>query len=126
MMKSQIQKTSNYIYPKKVNKPPNYDNQFGIVTKNRFSGLTNDDGKDVDKSITIIKENKKRKRNDRRNKDKRINNKHMNPEKQQQKRTITMLGDSIIKGIKITRLKNTRNRRKYICKVFSLCKNFLV
>ena len=53
----------------------------------------------------IIDENKKCKRSDKHNKDKRHNNKQTHPEKQQQKRTVTILGDSIIKGIKFHKIK---------------------
>ena len=100
-------KTSNYIYPKRVSKPPNYNNQFDIATQNINEGLTQDDGKDVEET-NGINEKKKRKPSDRYNKDnknKRFKNKQMNPENQQQKRPITILGDSIIKGIKSHKIK---------------------
>ena len=49
---------------------------------------------------------KKRKPSDRHNnKNKRHKNKQTNPANQQQKRTITTLGDSIIKGIKSHKIK---------------------
>ena len=103
-------KTSNYIYPKRVSKPPNYKNQFNIATQNSYDGLTQEDGKDVEET-NGINENKKRKPNDRHNKDnnnKRHKNKQTNPVNQQQKRTITLLGDSIIKGMKSHKIKKQR------------------
>ena len=81
-------KTSNYIYPKRVSKPPNYNNQFDIATQNRYDGLTQEDGKDVEET-NGINENKKTKPSDRHNKDNkniRHKNKQTNPVIQQQKR----------------------------------------
>ena len=77
--------------------------EFGIATQNRYDGLTQEDGKNVGET-NGINENKKRKPSDRHNKDnnnKRHKNKQTNPVViQLQMRTITILGDIIIKGIK--------------------------
>ena len=101
-------KTSNYIYPKRVSKPPNYNNQSDIATRNRYDPLTQEDDKDVDET-NGINGNKKRKSSDRHNQDnknKRHKNKQTNPVKSTTKAyTITILGDSMIKGIKSHKIK---------------------
>ena len=95
--------SSNYVYPKKASKPPNDNNPSDIVTRNRFDCLTQEDDKDDDESNVIkIQKNKP---NDRYKKDKRHNDKRTNTGKQQQKRTITILGDSIIKDMKSHKIK---------------------
>ena len=96
--------SSNYVYPKKTSKPPNDNNPSDVVTRNRFDCLTQDDKDDNESNVMFIK-SKKNKPNDRYNKDKRHNDKRTNTGKQQQKRTITILGDSIIKDIKSHKIK---------------------
>ena len=97
--------SSNYLYPKKASKPPNDNNPSDIVTRNRFDCLTHEDDKDDDESNVMFIESKKNKPNDRYNKDKRHDDKRTNTGKQQQQRTITILGDSIIKDIKSHKIK---------------------
>ena len=55
-------KTSNfnYIYPKRVSNPPNYNTQFDIAAQNRYDSLTQEEGKDV-KETNVTNENKKTK-----------------------------------------------------------------
>ena len=97
--------SSNYVYPKKAIKPPNDNNSSDIVTRNRFDCLAQEDDKDDDESNVMFVKSKKNKPNDRYNKDKCHNDKRTNTGKQQQKRTITILGDSIIKDIKSHKIK---------------------
>ena len=75
------------------------------MMRNRFDCLTQEDYKDDDESNVMFIKSQKNKPNDRYKKDKRHNDKRTNTGKQQQKRTITILGDSIIKDIKSHKIK---------------------